>query len=43
MAEEEGGGELPSVDHGPLNEGPWGKNWYKINHYEWYNGIFGHD
>ena len=25
MAEDEGD-ELPSVDHGPLNEGPWGKN-----------------
>ena len=22
---EDGEGELPSVDHGPLNEGPWEK------------------
>ena len=25
MAEDGGGGELASVDHGPLNEGPWEK------------------
>ena len=26
MAEDEEDGELPSVDHGPLNEGPWEKH-----------------
>ena len=26
--EEEEGDELPSVDHGPLNEGPWEKEVY---------------
>ena len=25
MAEEDEGGELPSFDHGPLNEGQWQK------------------
>ena len=33
MAEEDEGDdgdedELPSVDHGPLNEGLWGKGWF---------------
>ena len=26
MAEHDDGGELPSVDHGPLNEEPWEKD-----------------